>query len=56
MENHKAVGETIEVLYRTVLSNYFEQLATHFTIANICDKALYYSKKAAQKAADNYAQ
>ena len=52
---HRAVGETIETFHQNVLSNYYEQLATHFTIANDSHKALYYSKKAAAKAKDNYA-
>lgn len=52
---HKAIGETIEAIYRNVISNYFEQLATHFNIANDSHRALYYSKEAALKAKDNYA-
>lgn len=52
---HRAVGETIEVMYRNVLSNHFEQLATHYMMANEVNKTLYYSKKAAQKAQQNYA-
>jgi diguanylate cyclase (GGDEF)-like protein len=55
MQYHKAVGETIEIMYRNILPNYYEQLATHFTIANDPHKALYYSKRAALKAKDNYA-
>lgn len=55
IQYHKGMGETIEIMYRDVLLNYFEQLATHFTIANDSLKALYYSKKAALKAKDNYA-
>jgi len=52
---HKSVGETIEIIYRNVLSNYYEQLAIHFTVANDSHKALYYSGKAATKAKENYA-
>lgn len=52
---HRAVGETIETFHQNILSNYYEQLAMHFTIANDSHKALYYSKKAAAKAEDNYA-
>lgn len=52
---HRAVGETIQTIYRNVLPNYYEQLATHFMLANEVTKALYYSKKAARKAQDNYA-
>jgi tetratricopeptide (TPR) repeat protein len=52
---HKAVGETIEVIYRNILPNYFEQLAVHFTKAHDIHKTLYYSKCAAQKAKENYA-
>lgn len=55
MRYHKSVGETIEIVYRNVISNYYEQLATHFTQANDTHRALYYSKKAAIKAKDNYA-
>ncbi len=55
MQYHKAVGEMIEIIYRDVIANYLEQLATHFTIANDSLKALHYSKKAALKAKDNYA-
>lgn len=52
---HKAVGETIEIMYRNVLPNYFEQLATHFTFANDIPRALHYSREAARKAKENYA-
>lgn len=52
---HRAVGETIETFHQNVLANFYEQLATHFTIANDPHKALLYSKKAAKKAEDNYA-
>ncbi|MGB3340853.1 MAG: diguanylate cyclase [bacterium] len=52
---HRTVGVTIETVYRNVLPNYYEQLATHFMIANEVTKALYYSKEAARKAQDNYA-
>jgi len=52
---HRAVGKTIEVIYHNMLSDFYEQLATHFTIANDPPKSLYYSKKAALKAKDNYA-
>lgn len=55
MKYHQSVGETIEKMYRNVLPNYYEQLATHFMKANEANKALYYSKKAALKAKDNYA-
>ncbi len=52
---HRAVGETIEVIYHNVLSDFYEQLATHFTFANDAHKSLRYSKEAAMKAKDNYA-
>ncbi len=55
IQYHKSVGETIEIIYRNVLPNYYEQLATHFTMANDSHKALYYSRKAAAKAKENYA-
>jgi len=55
LKYHKSVGESIENLYPSALQNYFEQLATHFTIANDVTKALYYSRQAAAKAKDNYA-
>jgi diguanylate cyclase (GGDEF)-like protein len=53
--NHQLVGETIERFYRSSLPNYYEQLAQHFSIANDATRALYYSKKAAFKAKENYA-
>jgi predicted ATPase len=55
MKYHQSVGETIEIMYRNVLPNYYEQLATHFMMADNANKALYYSKKAALKAKENYA-
>ena len=55
IEYHKSVGETIEHFYRSTIANYYEQLAQHFTIAKDEQKALFYSKKAALKAHNNYA-
>jgi len=55
MQYHKNVGETIEIMYRNMIPNFYEQLAHHFSVANEPYKALYYSKKAAIKAKDNYA-
>ena len=55
MHYHKLVGETIENFYHGSITNYVEQLAMHFTIANDTQKALDYSKKAALKAKGNYA-
>jgi diguanylate cyclase (GGDEF)-like protein len=52
---HKVVGQTLEAIYRNVLSNHYEQLATHFMMANEVSKALYYSKEAAHKAQEEYA-
>jgi diguanylate cyclase (GGDEF)-like protein len=53
--SHQLVGETIERFYRGSLPNYYEQLAQHFSVANDATRALYYSKKAAFKAKENYA-
>ncbi|OPX18478.1 hypothetical protein BXT86_01010 [candidate division WOR-3 bacterium 4484_100] len=55
MKLHRLVGEAIEIFYQNTLPNYYEQLAHHFTTANDVHKALYYSKKAAEKAKNNYA-
>ena len=55
IQTHKLIGETIEHFYHGLIANYFEQLAQHFTIAHDTQKALYYSKRAAQKARTNYA-
>ncbi len=55
MDLHRQVGEAIEIYYQNTLPNYYEQLAHHFTVANNVHKALYYSKKAAEKAKNNYA-
>jgi diguanylate cyclase (GGDEF)-like protein len=55
MQFHKAVGEAIEIVFHNVLPNYYEQLAHHFSMARDAVKSLFYSKKAALKARDNYA-
>ncbi|UCG92665.1 MAG: tetratricopeptide repeat protein, partial [candidate division WOR-3 bacterium] len=55
LQYHKLVGEAIENFYQGSLTNYIEQLANHFTIANDSQKALLYSKQAALKAKENYA-
>ncbi len=55
LQYHRSIGKTIEIIYRNVIPDYYEQLATHFTIANEPHKSLYYSKRAAVKAEDNYA-
>jgi tetratricopeptide (TPR) repeat protein len=52
---HKAVGEAIETVFHSVITNYHEQLAHHFAIARDSRKTLMYAKKAARKARDNYA-
>jgi diguanylate cyclase (GGDEF)-like protein len=55
MQYHKTIGEAIESIYRNAIPNFYEQLAHHFSVANEPYKALYYCKKAAMKAKDNYA-
>ncbi len=52
---HRQIGEAIETIHTRSVPNYYEELANHFTIANISDKALYYSRMAGQKAKHNYA-
>ncbi|UCG30733.1 MAG: diguanylate cyclase [candidate division WOR-3 bacterium] len=52
---HHAVGEAIETVFHSTLSNHYEELASHFAVARDALKTLTYSKKAALKARDNYA-
>ncbi|MGQ9534529.1 MAG: diguanylate cyclase [bacterium] len=52
---HHQVGEAIERYFHTSLSNYYEQLAHHFTIAHDPAKALFYSRQAGIKCKENYA-
>jgi len=56
LEYHGAVGMAIEAYFRNNLDHFYEQLALHFIMASDANKALFYAKKAALKAKDNYAQ
>jgi diguanylate cyclase (GGDEF)-like protein len=56
LEYHNAVGIAIEGYFHNNLDHFYEQLALHFIEANDANKGLFYSKKAALKAKDNYAQ
>lgn len=52
---HQQVGDAIERYFHTSLSNYYEQLAHHYTIANDSSKTLFYSRRAGTKCMENYA-
>jgi diguanylate cyclase (GGDEF)-like protein len=52
---HQAVGEAMETVFHSVISNYYEELASHFALARNVSKTLMYSKKAASKAKGHYA-
>lgn len=56
LEYHNAVGTAIEAYFHNNIDNFYEQLALHFINASDANKGLYYSKKAAFKAKENYAQ
>lgn len=55
VEYHKMVGEAIEKYFHSTIASYYEQLAHHFTMANIPAKALFYSRQAGLKCKENYA-
>ncbi len=52
---HHLIGNTIEQLYADRLSEQYETLALHFTRGEDWEKALDYHQRAAEKAADGYA-
>lgn len=47
---HQQIAEAIESLHADGLENYYEQLATHYDLAGILDKAVAYMLKAGEKA------
>lgn len=52
---HRLVGLAIEELYRDRLAEQYEHLAHHFSAAEQLDKAFVYTVRAAQKAAESFA-
>ncbi len=52
---HRQIGEAMEKYFHSSLANYYEQLASHFALANNSAKALIYSKEAGIKCKENYA-
>lgn len=52
---HKEIGETIESLITNYDTNFVEILADHFEKGKVWDKALYYNRKAADKAKNIFA-
>ncbi len=54
-ELHRLVGLAIEELYRDRLAEHFDHLAHHFTAAEEWDKAFFYDMRAAERAAEAFA-
>jgi class 3 adenylate cyclase/tetratricopeptide (TPR) repeat protein len=52
---HRLVGLAIEELYRDRLPEQYEALAHHFSVGEDWERALLYHERAAEKAADAYA-
>jgi class 3 adenylate cyclase len=52
---HRVIGTAIEDLYSDRLREHYETLANHFTAAEEWQRALTYHERAAEKAADAYA-
>jgi len=52
---HRLIGNTIELLYADRLPEQYETLALHFTRGEEWEKALDYHQRAAEKAAEAYA-
>jgi predicted ATPase len=47
---HRAVGEAIEELYQDRLEEHYTELAHHFSLGEVWDKALAYCRQAGEKA------
>jgi tetratricopeptide (TPR) repeat protein len=52
---HRTIGLAIEELYADRLAEFFETLAHHFGRAEEWERALHYHERAAEKAAENFA-
>ncbi|GAH66364.1 unnamed protein product, partial [marine sediment metagenome] len=52
---HKVIAETIEEKFKDAIEGYFGTLAHHYYTCKIFDKALHYSLKAGDEAAELYA-
>ena len=51
---HQLVAEAIEDIFSENLSEYFYDLARHYDLAEVQEKAIYYLKLAGQKAKENF--